>query len=224
MNMIYTKTYTAPPIDEDEILRYAGVREKTDEMTDLLRDVMAEAEGELTYRVCWSYFDLTRDGDAMDFGFAKFESAALAVCLDCCDRAVLFAATVGIGLDRLIAKYGTASPSKALMLQAIGAERIESLCDEFCCFLQNELVKCGRSITRRFSPGYGDLRIEVQEDIFRVLDCSRQIGLTLNESMLMSPSKSVTAIIGIKNGAPDETEVDTCELCGKTDCLLRRNK
>lgn len=222
--MIYTKTYTAPPIEEDEILRYAGVREKTDEMTALMRDVMVEAEGVLTYKVCWNYFDLTRDGNVLDFGFAKLESSALALCLDSCERAVVFAATVGIGLDRLIAKYGTLSPSKALMLQAIGAERIESLCDEFCGSLQNELVKCGGNITRRFSPGYGDLTIGVQEDVFRVLDCSRQIGLTLNESMLMSPSKSVTAIIGIKIGEPDEKKAGACELCGKTDCLFRRNK
>lgn len=51
----------------------------------------------------------------------------------------------------------------------------------------------------RFSAGYGDLPLEVQKDIFRVLDCPRKIGLTLNDSLLMSPTKSVTAIVGIED-------------------------
>ena len=111
-----------------------------------------------------------------------------------CKRAVVFAATVGIGLDRLIAKYGRLSPSKALMLQAIGAERIEALCDAFCAELA---AKLDCKLRPRFSPGYGDFPITAQKELFAVLDCTRQIGVTLNDSLLMSPTKSVTAIVGI---------------------------
>jgi cobalamin-dependent methionine synthase I len=50
----------------------------------------------------------------------------------------------------------------------------------------------------RFSPGYGDLPLELQTNLFKVLDCQHFIGLTLNDSMLMSPSKSVTAIVGLR--------------------------
>ena len=222
--MINVKNYTPPPFDRDEILRYAGVREKSDEIVELLNEAIAEAEKVLTYRACWGEFALIRDGNTLDFGFGRFESSALAKSLADCRLSIVFATTVGIGLDRLIAKYGTASPAKALMLQAIGAERIESLCDAFCREVKAEHQSCETEITRRFSLGYGDLKLEAQKDIFRALDCSRKIGLTLNESLIMSPSKSVTAIIGIKNGAPHEKEADACELCGKADCLLRRNK
>ena len=48
----------------------------------------------------------------------------------------------------------------------------------------------------RFSPGYGDLSLEVQKEIFSLLDCPRKIGVSLGDSLLMTPSKSVTAIIG----------------------------
>ena len=82
------------------------------------------------------------------------------------------------------------------MFQALGAERIESLCDTFCNDMNNEL---GVRLKPRFSAGYGDLPLEVQKDIFRVLDCPRKIGLTLNDSLLMSPTKSVTAIVGIED-------------------------
>ena len=96
-------------------------------------------------------------------------------------------------VDRLIAKYNRISPSKALIFQAIGAERAESLCDLFC-----DEMKEKYSTNPRYSPGYGDLPLDIQRDIFAVLDCPRKIGLTLNDSLLMSPSKSVTAIIGVK--------------------------
>ena len=64
--------------------------------------------------------------------------------------------------------------------------------------MKKRVIKKEKGVIRpRFSPGYGDLPIEIQKDIFRALDCPRRIGLTLNENLLMSPTKSVSAIIGI---------------------------
>ena len=111
-------------------------------------------------------------------------------------------------------RYTSLSPAKALFFQAIGAERIESLCDTFCA----ELKENGLQLRPRFSPGYGDLPLDLQKDLFRVLDCSRKIGLTLNESLLMSPSKSVTAIIGIGGRAEEQNKCGTCQ---KTDCAYK---
>ena len=51
--------------------------------------------------------------------------------------------------------------------------------------------------TGRMLKPYGDLDFEEAVSIFAVLDCPRRIGLSLNESLLMSPTKSVTAIIGL---------------------------
>ena len=107
---------------------------------------------------------------------------------------MIFATTVGIGLDRLIMKYSRLSPSRAVCLQAIGAERIEALCDAFCDELKSDFAVT----SPRFSPGYGDFSINFQTEIFKALDCPRKIGLSLNSALLMSPSKSVTAIVGIK--------------------------
>ena len=106
------------------------------------------------------------------------------------------------------------------MMQAIGAERIESLCDVFCEELSQELQEEGY-LTSRFSPGFGDLPLTIQHDVFRVLDCSRKIGLTLNESLLMSPSKSVTAFAGISR-CRQSTSHD-CSLCSLKACEYRRN-
>lgn len=192
--MIMTKMYEPPLIDETEVLRYAGYKFKKEEEVDietrsLLGACLKELEGKLEYKVCYRELPVALDGDVCDFGFFQVTSKQLAHHLSGSRRVIVFAATLGVGIDRLIAKYSSLSPAKALMFQAIGAERIEAVCDAFC----GEL-----GAKRRFSPGYGDLPLATQKDIFTVLACEKKIGLTLNSSLLMSPSKSVTAFVGIK--------------------------
>lgn len=189
---VFCKNYASPAFDRREILRYASCREADAAVLSLMEECIAECAPALSYRVCFAYFPV-RNG-SVDMGFAKLESAALAKNLIGCGTACVFAATVGMNADRLISRYSRLSPAKALMFDAIGTERIESLCDAFCDDVRGEYG----SIRPRFSPGYGDLPLELQTDLFKVLDCQHLIGLTLNDSMLMSPSKSVTAIVGLK--------------------------
>ena len=199
--MICTKTYAAPVVNEREIMRYAGIKTPTEELLTLIREAEAEAADVLTYKVCHCELPVSIAGGVIDFGAFRTASNDLAKNLLGCDRAIIFAATVGIGLDRLIARYGVRSPSRALILQSLGAERIEALCDSFTEDIEQSEYS-GYTLVPRFSPGYGDLPLEMQSEIFRILDCPKRIGLTLNESLLMSPSKSVTAIIGIKKQYP----------------------
>ncbi len=186
INSIFVKAFDSQPYNRKEILRYAGCTDATEEICALMEECISETEGIFSNKVCYGVFDYS----------GKSESKALEKNLEGCKKVILFAATVGIAIDRMIMKYSKISPAKALMIQAIGAERIESLCDDFCDSMKLEL-QC--ELKPRFSAGYGDLSLEVQKDIFRVLDCSKRIGLTLNDSLLMSPTKSVTAIVGIKN-------------------------
>ena len=120
------------------------------------------------------------------------------LCLCDCDSAVLFVATVGGAPDRLMAKYSHVSPAASLAVSAVGSERVEALCDLFCAELAAENATRGRVTVQRFSPGYGDLPLSVQRDIFSVLAPHKHIGVMLGDSLLMSPSKSVSAIVGIK--------------------------
>lgn len=191
---VMIKTFAPPPFDEREIWRYAACKEHSDEVAALLRACLDEAESKLNYAVCYRILPLKIDGDICDFGVFSVCSTDLCARLAGCDRAVVFAATVGVGIDRLIARYGRLSPTKALLFQAIGTERAEALCDAFCADLAGEY---GGRLRARFSPGYGDLPLSIQRDVFAMLNCEKHIGLTLNESLLMSPSKSVTAFIGI---------------------------
>ena len=192
----YVKMYAAPPVDRREILRYAGYRGEVDERTAaLLEECLAESEKAFVYRVTYCLFDVKQNGVFCRIGNMQTDSALVKERLDGCEKAVVFAATIGLEIDRLIMKYAQISTAKALMMQAIGAERIEALCDAFCEDLKKEYALVGD----RFSAGYGDFPLTAQKDIFSMLDCARGIGLTLNDSLLMSPTKSVTAIVGIKS-------------------------
>lgn len=197
VNTVFVRAYRAPDFNKKDILRYAGVRGDAAELYALLQECLDEVESKLVYHICYREFAVTHYDSYLDLGFIKTESVGLKKNLYGCESIILFAATVGMEIDRQIARYATVSPTKSLLFQAIGAERIESLCDAFCREIAEEKAKIGFQTRPRFSAGYGDLPLETQKEIFAVLDCPRKIGLTLNQSLLMSPSKSVTAIIGV---------------------------
>lgn len=220
MYTVFTETFKAPPVRREEILRYAGARQVTPEISALLKETLQEAQDCLCYHVCWQKLPVRAYNTELDLTFAKTQSERLRSHLEDCSHIILLGATVGIGLDRLIARYGKTAPAKALLLQAIGAERIEALCNAFSQKIRDAYAAEGLRTTSRFSPGYGDLPLELQQDIFRTLNCSR-IGLTLNDSLMMSPSKSVTAIIGIGSCCHDT--VTGCSGCTKQDCIHRRS-
>ena len=186
-------TVALPPVNERETLRYARCEAGDEQVLTLLRACEQEM-GNVNARVCYVQLPCHVTENTCDFGVFSVSSRDLAKNLAGCKSAVLFAATLGMETDRRIARYQKISPAKAMMLQALGAERIEAGCDAFCDMLKAQ----GMRLRARFSPGYGDVALQVQKDFFRVLPCEKLLGLYLNDSLLMSPSKSVTAFIGVE--------------------------
>ena len=197
MATVCTKSYSGGEIDRREVLRYAGAGLGADEVERLLDGVVAEALGELSYKLCYTVLPIKFGEREVDLGFAKTRSESLIKRLSGCESIILFAATVGVGIDRLIRKSALTSPARALLLDSLGTERVEWLCDTFFREISTVLTASALGARPRFSPGYGDLPITLQRDVFKTLECEKHIGLTLNESCLMSPQKSVSAIIGL---------------------------
>ncbi len=216
-SIIITKNYEEPPFCEKEILRYAGCKNADDTMLNLMRSCIAEVKNKLSYNVCCREIGTSIKGDLCDFGYFSVKSENLGKNLKDCKRIFVFAATIGTEIDRIIGKYSRISPSKAIMFQAIGSERVEALCDTFCEDLKSETKL---ALKPRFSPGYGDLSLSVQKDIVSVLDCFKRIGIALNDSLLMSPSKSVTAFVGLSEERKKNTN-NKCTNCNKYDCAFR---
>lgn len=194
--MIFTQTFSKLNFPEREALRYLGCRDGgNEELRAFVEEVRAEAERALTPAVCWTETEIVREEGTLLLSNVRTDSALLARNLEGCGRAVLFAATVGVGIDRLLARYGRTNAARASALQAVGAAYAEALCDEFCAFL-GEKYK-GFFLRPRFSPGYGDFSLSAQKEFFALLQPEKRIGVTLNASFFMSPSKSVTAVVGI---------------------------
>lgn len=219
MGSIFFKTLLPKEVDVSEVRRYAGngknVLDKN--FDDKIEECIVELGSKTLQKVGYCFSPITIDGENVEFDFATIKSKTLSNHLKGCRQAVVFAATIGIEIDRLINKYSKVSITKALIFQALGTERIESLCDEFCFELAKDVSP--KKLLSRFSPGYGDLPLSFQNDVFARLDCSRKLGICLNESLLMSPSKSVTAIVGISND--DVQRLTKCENCDN-DCNFRR--
>ena len=176
-----------------EICRYLGLRGKAPDpaLEALIRDCSAVL-AEITGRVCYRTLPLASDGSELRFGGElTLHSGALARNLRGCDRAVLFCATLGAAFDRRLLS-ARLQPSRAVVLDAVGTAAIERLCDTFC----NTLPEKQRP---RFSPGYGDLPLETQPPLLALLQAERLLGVGLTDSLLMTPAKSVTAIVGLSN-------------------------
>lgn len=146
----------------------------------------------------------------------SFESEALARNLSGCCGAILLAATIGPACDMLVRRAGVTSAAEASIYQAAGAAAIESFLDDYNDKLKKSYETQGLFLRPRFSPGYGDLKLEHQKDWFRLLDITKQIGIELTDSLLMVPTKSVTAIIGV--GFDKKTiTCSGCSGCNKKD-------
>ena len=125
-----------------------------------------------------------------------FRSKALAWYVGEATELFLFGATLGSRVDSALRRMALTSVAEAGAGQAVAAALIETYCDDCCAELQKQLPE-GKKLKWRFSPGYGDWALEEQKILFPVLDCAHTIGLTLTESCMMAPVKSVTAVMAI---------------------------
>lgn len=190
-------SFDAPPFCRREMLRYAGAREDDTDLCAEADRVFSEAKDVFSYRVAYREYPVCIREEDADLSFACVRSRGIARALRGCFAVVLFAATVGPGIDRLIARQSRLSPAHALFCDALGSERVEALCDLFCETAAKEKAAQGFLLRPRFSPGYGDIPLSLQADILSALDARRTLGIALGQTLLMSPQKSVTAIAGI---------------------------
>ena len=160
------------------------------------------------------------DGGVLEIEGLRIESRALAKNLEGCDEVFVMAATLGMGPDRLIARaQASGAMHRAVALQAAAAAMIEAWCDAVNDGLREQARRRGFDLRPRFSPGYGDFSLDCQPGLFRLLGVQRSIGITLTDSLLMIPTKSVTAVIGI--AARDAEPPRGCAACDREDCRYR---
>lgn len=209
--------------NEREILRYLGHREQDipENVGRLMTECRQELEREAAPKSIWRSYPLQVTGAEIDASCFRTVSRNLARNLKDCDEILLFGATLGSQVDVLLMKYGKLSVSKAVVMQAAAVVMLETYCDERNEELKETYLSKGRYLRPRFSPGYGDFSLACQQPIAAALELNKRIGITLTESLLMAPSKSVTAVMGVSR-IPGDCRIQGCETCARQDCLYRR--
>ena len=124
----------------------------------------------------------------------------------------------GSTADRRLRRFSALDLPRAAVWQAGCAAYLEEYIDGMEDGLRREAP--GLYLRPRFSPGYGDLDISHQRAMFDLLELEKRLGLSLTQTQMMLPEKSVTAIAGLSDvpGA----RVGDCAACAKTDCPNRR--
>lgn len=137
-----------------------------------------------------------------------------------CEKCVLMAATLGAGADSVIREFESNAVEKAFVADAFASAAIEQVCDMAEAEIRERLA--GFNLTWRFSPGYGDLPLGIQREFLEILNAQKRIGLTVTDSLILIPRKSVTAIIGISDHeiTPKTRGCSTCQIREK--CELRK--
>ena len=138
-----------------------------------------------------------------------------------CPSVILMAATLGSEVEKLIRKAQVVNMPDAVILDACASSAIESVCNEVCAEIEKSVDPF--YLTDRYSPGYGDFPLEQQAQIFRTLDVTRRIGVTLTDSGLMIPQKSVTAVVGV-SPVPVAKRAGGCAQCNMFEtCQYRKD-
>lgn len=187
-------------INKIEALGYMGV--KGGKTLDLLSE-MTEIEKELlslySPMYCYKKYSICEknDGLLLDGTTLKLCGEDIKNHLYGYEQAILIAATISFKVDKYIKSLQLCDMKKAIMADSLASALIEQVCD--LAELEIKKLYPTISMTTRYSPGYGDLDISLQKNISDLLNTQKNIGLFVNESYMMIPSKSVIAIIGIKN-------------------------
>lgn len=207
-----------------EASRYLGYgRQNPDTQTkELMHDCFQQLDASVDPRIVSRIFDLKRSGEGhIAIGNLQIESRNLGKNLKGCERAVLLGATLGVGVDQLMKRYSYTDMARVVVLQACAAACLEEYLDRWQAGFGEKMREEGYYLRPRFSPGYGDFSIQHQGALLRMLDAPKKIGLGMTESGMLTPTKSVTALIGMGRQNVG-CHVQGCEECAKTDCIYRR--
>lgn len=204
MNGLVTNVSYTPDelsIDMDEALRYLGYKKAGITSADyqLVSDAVEEVRRVMAPKACYARYDFHMDGSGnISMPYGEIVSKNLTTNLTGCSEIFIFAATIGARFDMKLKRKQARSMAAGAVFNACGAAAVEAVCNRLNDELAAAVVLEGGRLHPRYSPGYGDLTLDNQSGIFRLLEPARHIGLTLKDTLIMAPEKSVTAIIGIE--------------------------
>lgn len=209
-------------LDIDEALRYLGASGADETLRQRMAEAAREAESRFTPRCTYrvSKVEHRSEGEWLSDMQLLLPGRSAAKMLGECRHAAVLVCTLGLGFEQHMRLTQARDMSRAVLLDACGSALVEAGCDA----AEKEIAARFPEmfLTDRFSPGYGDLPLDLQAAICRLTDSQRRLGVYVTPSMLMNPQKSVSAVIGIAE-KPQRARIRGCAYCAMKDtCALRK--
>lgn len=189
----------------ERILSRLGYRKGITELTanNISRIEECIRQGEYLCKPVGAYLDvpiLSKDdsGITLDNGIT-LRSESLLKLLEESGSVILMAATVGSEVtEKVFSEVEKGDAATGLIIDSVASQTADAALDWIVQLLTKILTRQGKKLTRhRYSPGFGDLPLSYQKDIFEALQLER-LNMTLTEKFMLVPEKSVIAIAGVE--------------------------
>ncbi|HWR09647.1 methionine synthase [Sporomusa sp.] len=214
-------------IDLDETKRYAGLGGKADFSATLLTEACTQAQLLATPKGVWQIYTYDQDSHTIMSPMPlNLTAEGIIRHLAGAAEVAVMAVTIGISLEQEVSNlFSKNQYTLGLLLDAAGTTAVEMTCDAVCYVISGQAARSGLTTGRRFSPGYGGWPVEVQPEILDLASGSA-IDLSVTDTKMLVPRKSVTAIIGLypyhQALGLNHEQVLSCDKCGQPDCQARK--
>jgi hypothetical protein len=213
-------------IDPAEVLRFQGYKAGVDippaDVLALFDEALALGRTLMAPRAVLRTLPVTRDGDRLSAGGVTLTIPRIAERWGAVDEIVAGVCTIGDALERRASELWEARELPlAMMLDSVGSGAVESLAEYVNDQLCGEGIARGVKVTNRVSPGYGGWDVAEQRLLWRLCP-GDAVAVTLNDACFMTPTKTITILVGAGVDARVDDYFSQCARCWMRDCAYRR--
>lgn len=214
-------------VDRDEVLRFQGYKKDVDipdaAVLSLFDEALALGESLIDPRVVYRGSRVTGQGpDLIDAGGETCHIPEIGRLWGTLEVVGAGICTVGAAIEERVRRlWDERELPLAVMLDSVGSAAVESLAEYANDLLCQAAIPAGLKVTNRVSPGYAGWDTAEQAALFRLCP-GDPIGVTLNESCVMTPGKSISFLVGVGPEARVDHYFTQCRRCWMPDCAYRR--
>ncbi len=206
----------------EEMLRYMGASGANETLRSQAAQVLQETAAAFPPRYVYRLSRVEKQADGVhlpDIPLVLPGRLAERM-LEDCHRTAVLVCTLGLAFEQHVRSWQARDMARALMLDACGSALVEHGCHQAEAELRERFPQA--HLTDRFSPGYGDLPLDLQPAICAAMDSGRKLGVYASPACMLTPQKTVTAFIGLAD-TPRPARIRGCACCAlRAQCALRK--
>jgi hypothetical protein len=214
-------------VDPQEVLRFQGYKKDRDipdaTVLALFDEALALGESLMEPRFVYRSARVTGQGsEVIQAGGEELHIPEIGRLWGSLEAVGAGICTVGAAIeDRVRSLWDERELPLAMMLDSVGSAAVESLAEYVNDLLCQAAIPSSLKVTNRISPGYAGWDSAEQVGLFHLCP-GEPIGVTLNDSCVMTPGKSISILVGIGFEARVDHYFTQCRRCWMRDCAYRR--